>query len=103
MARSVHQNSKRPSEKQNKLALVGLSLLIGGFLSSFLLRFLFGDRIYSQQGWKLLAPSSYIPVIGRVGTVERLISMTIDAVVLGIVIYIIIYFVVRFPKQLKHP
>ncbi len=89
--------------KRSKIIVACLSLLIGGILSGFILQFLFGTSIYTQQGWKLLAPSSFIPAIGRVGIVNELTSDAIDAVIFGAVIYVIVYAVMWYSKRRKYP
>lgn len=90
----THLSNKGQIIRQNRMIVAGLSLLIGGLLSGFLLRFLFGTRIYTQRGWNLLAPSSMIPAVGRVGIVNRLTSTAIDTIIFGAIAYVLIYAVV---------
>jgi hypothetical protein len=78
--------------KRNEVKLVCLSLLVGAFLSGFLLRFLFGTSIYTEPGWQILAPSANVFGPGsRANYLDRAIATAFDTVVFAAVIYTAVY------------
>ena len=87
--------------KRSKIVLACLSFLIGIFLSSVLLHFLFGDIIHSRYDHiGLLAPSNYFLHTGYVDMIERFLSYLIDALIFGGIIYFIVRVVVGFSENI---
>lgn len=62
--------------------------LLTGFLLTFLFPFLFGTRIYGENWWQIMAPSSFLLGPGnRVYIPERIASTCLDTVLFAIIIF----------------
>jgi hypothetical protein len=65
-----------------------LALLIGLILTR-LFPFFFGSQIYSQSGWRFLAPSSLVLGPGSmVTTLDKILSLCIDTLVFAAVAFV---------------
>jgi len=74
------------------LKLTLLLSLLAGFILTRLFPFLFGHQIYSDHGWRFLAPSSLVLGPGsRVSLIDRFMSIFFDAVVFGLIVFVLLY------------
>ena len=49
--------------------------------------FLFGTRIYTENGWRLLAPSSFLLGPGAVSYVDLALHLCVDTLIFGAIIF----------------
>ena len=78
--------------------------LFTGFLLTQLFPFLFGTRIYTQNWWRIMAPSSILlGPAGRVTILDKIVSTCLDSVIFAIIIFAFVSsFEMISPVKLKN-
>jgi len=62
--------------------------LIGGFILTRLLPFLFGTRIYDEHWWRIMAPSAVLLGPGSgASALDKTLSTGIDSLIFGLIIF----------------
>ena len=82
--------------KKDKVALVCLSLLIGGSLALFVPLFLIIRKIFSDWLWAFVAPAWVLLDPGAHDGPIMLLAVILDAFIFGSIVYGAIYAIVRF-------
>lgn len=78
--------------KKMRWMLAYISLVLGWIISGFLLRFMFGTRIYFEWQWRYLFPSR---LFNLPFAFDYYVEVAFNAIVYAIIIYVLLYILVK--------